>query len=173
MSHGPSADNPQTRGIADFVTSLTYEQIPAEVIARIKLLILDSLGCAMFGTGLPSGLRVFLLALAILDDIVGIIFIAVLFADDVDVALLAAALLTVVVFGALSRQLEARFVQHILQSGVLQLPVPSVGRGQIDRPSAVDTADVERHLAAVRLARQRQHLLSLAEAHLQPGRCIG
>ncbi len=41
MSHGPSADNPQTRGIADFVAGLAYEQIPAEVIARIKLLILD------------------------------------------------------------------------------------------------------------------------------------
>ncbi|MDR2999260.1 MAG: Na+/H+ antiporter NhaA, partial [Microbacterium sp.] len=32
---------------------------------------------AMFGRGLPSGVRVFLLALAILDDIIGIIFIAV------------------------------------------------------------------------------------------------
>jgi aconitate decarboxylase len=53
MSHGPSTDNPQTRGIADFVAGLAYEQIPPEVIARIKLLILDSLGCAMFGTGLP------------------------------------------------------------------------------------------------------------------------
>ncbi len=53
MSHGAGADNPQTRGIADFVAGLTYEQVPSEVIARLKLLILDSLGCAMFGTGLP------------------------------------------------------------------------------------------------------------------------
>ncbi|HEX5857698.1 MAG TPA: Na+/H+ antiporter NhaA [Microbacterium sp.] len=63
---------------------------------------------AVFGRGLPAGLRVFLLALAILDDIVGIVFIAVLFATDVDFALLAAALLTVVVFGALSRLLDTR-----------------------------------------------------------------
>ena len=36
---------------------------------------------AVFGKGLPASLRIFLLALAILDDIVGIIFIAVLFTD--------------------------------------------------------------------------------------------
>ena len=51
MSAG-AADNPYTRGIADFVAGLTYERIPAEVIARIKLLILDALGCAIFATGL-------------------------------------------------------------------------------------------------------------------------
>ena len=51
MSAG-AGDNPYTRGIADFVAGLTYERIPAEVIARIKLLILDALGCAIFATGL-------------------------------------------------------------------------------------------------------------------------
>src|SRR5262249_25866344 len=66
MSHDPGGDNPQTRGIAAFVAGLTYEQIPAEVIARIKLLILDSLGCAMFGTGLPWS-RILLTTLAGLD----------------------------------------------------------------------------------------------------------
>jgi 2-methylcitrate dehydratase PrpD len=38
--------------LADFVAGLRYEQIPGEVIARIKLLILDSLGCALFGAEL-------------------------------------------------------------------------------------------------------------------------
>ena len=66
MSHDPGGDNPQTRGIAAFVAGLTYEQIPAEVIARIKLLILDSLGCAMFGTGLPWS-QILLTTLAGLD----------------------------------------------------------------------------------------------------------
>jgi 2-methylcitrate dehydratase PrpD len=50
--HGP-APNTYTRGIADWVSGLSYEAIPAEVIARIKLLILDSLGCAVFGADLP------------------------------------------------------------------------------------------------------------------------
>ncbi len=43
-----------TRGIAGFVAGLRYEDIPAEVIARIKLLILDALGCAIFGAELES-----------------------------------------------------------------------------------------------------------------------
>lgn len=63
---------------------------------------------AVFGKGLPAGIRVFLLALAILDDIVGIVFIAVLFTDDVNVGMLALAAVTVVAFGILSRQLDTR-----------------------------------------------------------------
>src|SRR5262252_4589953 len=53
MSRGPGGGNPYTKGVAAFVAGLTYERIPAEVIARIKLLILDSLGCALYGTELP------------------------------------------------------------------------------------------------------------------------
>ena len=53
MSHAPGGDNPYTHGIAAFVAGLAYEAIPADVIARIKLLILDSLGCALYGTELP------------------------------------------------------------------------------------------------------------------------
>lgn len=60
---------------------------------------------AVFGKGLPSGIRIFLLALAILDDIVGIVFIAVLFTEGVNVLLLAVAAVAVVVFALLSRQL--------------------------------------------------------------------
>lgn len=63
---------------------------------------------AVFGRGLPSGVRIFLLALAILDDIVGIIFIAVLFTEGVDLGLLLAAAAAVVVFGFLSRKLDTR-----------------------------------------------------------------
>ena len=63
---------------------------------------------AVFGKGLPSGIRIFLLALAILDDIVGIVFIAVLFTDGVNLAMLALAALAVIVFGVLSRQLDSR-----------------------------------------------------------------
>ncbi|MET0673318.1 MAG: Na+/H+ antiporter NhaA [Microbacterium pygmaeum] len=63
---------------------------------------------AIFGKGLPAGIRIFLLALAILDDIVGIVFIAVLFTDGVNVAMLALAALAVIVFGVLSRLLGTR-----------------------------------------------------------------
>lgn len=63
---------------------------------------------AVFGRGLPSGVRVFLLALAILDDIVGIIFIAVLFARDLQWGLFLAGLVGVALFGLLSRYLRGR-----------------------------------------------------------------
>jgi aconitate decarboxylase len=47
-----AGDNPHTRAIAKFVSELKYEDIPAAVIGRIKLLILDSLGCALYGSDL-------------------------------------------------------------------------------------------------------------------------
>ncbi|MFP1601624.1 Na+/H+ antiporter NhaA [Microbacterium sp. 2216-1] len=58
---------------------------------------------AMFGKGLPTSVRVFLLALAILDDIIGIVFIAVLFAHDVNWVQLGLAAVGVIGFGVLSR----------------------------------------------------------------------
>lgn len=63
---------------------------------------------AVFGKGLPTAVRVFLLALAILDDIIGIIFIAVLFAHDLNWIYLVLAVVGVVVFGFLSRLLPVK-----------------------------------------------------------------
>src|SRR5262245_32349951 len=53
MSLGLGGENPYTQGVAAFIAGLAYERIPPEVIARVKLLILDSFGCALYGTGLP------------------------------------------------------------------------------------------------------------------------
>ena len=61
---------------------------------------------AVFGRGLPSAVRAFLLALAILDDIVGIVFIAVLFAHGLNLLLLVLGLVAVAVFAVLSRALR-------------------------------------------------------------------
>ncbi|HLQ91343.1 MAG TPA: MmgE/PrpD family protein [Xanthobacteraceae bacterium] len=52
MAEHTETDNLHTRRIAEFVSKLTYEQIPANVRERIKLLILDSLGCAIYGAKL-------------------------------------------------------------------------------------------------------------------------
>src|SRR5436190_1159559 len=52
MSDHSATDNIHTRRIADFVSQLSYEQIPKSVRERGKLLILDSLGCAIFGAKL-------------------------------------------------------------------------------------------------------------------------
>ena len=45
-------DNRYTRGLAEFGASLEYEAIPPEVRERLKLLILDALGCALYGAHL-------------------------------------------------------------------------------------------------------------------------
>ncbi len=61
---------------------------------------------AMFGRGLPSTLRVFLLALAVLDDLIAIVIIAVVFAHDTDFAALAGAVVVLVAFALLGRLLR-------------------------------------------------------------------
>ena len=63
---GAAGDNPYTRGIADFVAGLAYERIPGEVIERLKLLMLDAFGCALFGTGLEWS-RILMTTLARVD----------------------------------------------------------------------------------------------------------
>jgi len=52
MTAHSNSDNIHTRRIAGFVSQLGYEQIPDSVRERAKLLILDSLGCAIYGAGL-------------------------------------------------------------------------------------------------------------------------
>jgi 2-methylcitrate dehydratase PrpD len=58
--------NPYTRGIAEFVSALRHDAIPREVRERVKLLILDSLGCALYGAHL-RWCRILQRALAKLD----------------------------------------------------------------------------------------------------------
>ncbi|MCZ6743786.1 MAG: MmgE/PrpD family protein, partial [Alphaproteobacteria bacterium] len=53
MAHDSNRDNPHTRGVASFVANLVYDDIPREVRQRIKLLILDALGCGLYGAKLP------------------------------------------------------------------------------------------------------------------------
>ncbi|WP_376740533.1 Na+/H+ antiporter NhaA [Gordonia paraffinivorans] len=59
---------------------------------------------AIFGRGLPVPLRTFLLTLAVVDDLLGIIVIATFYTDEIDFAMLGAALAVIVVFGVLVRQ---------------------------------------------------------------------
>src|SRR5947209_3909045 len=53
MTEHIGTDNVHTRAMAEFVSALSYERIPQPVRERIKLLILDSLGCAIHGAHLP------------------------------------------------------------------------------------------------------------------------
>jgi 2-methylcitrate dehydratase PrpD len=52
-SEHSAASTTHTRAIAEFVAGLTYDAIPSEVRERIKLLILDGIGCGIYGAGQP------------------------------------------------------------------------------------------------------------------------
>lgn len=67
MGEHTPVDNLHTRRIAAFVAGLRFDDIPAEVRTRIKLLILDSLGCALYGADLPWT-RILKTTLAAVDD---------------------------------------------------------------------------------------------------------
>ncbi|KXT56476.1 Na+/H+ antiporter NhaA [Gordonia sp. LUNF6] len=54
---------------------------------------------AIFGAGLPSALRVFLMTLAVVDDLLGIIVIATVYTETIDFVMLAIGLVCVVAFG--------------------------------------------------------------------------
>jgi aconitate decarboxylase len=60
-------DNRYTRGLAEFGAGLKYEAIPPEVRERLKLLILDALGCALYGAHL-EWCRIVRSTLSSLDD---------------------------------------------------------------------------------------------------------
>jgi aconitate decarboxylase len=50
-----ATDSSPTRTLAEFVAGVSYRDIPSEVIAHIKLSLVDSFGCALFGSTLPWG----------------------------------------------------------------------------------------------------------------------
>ena len=52
-AHTPSLLPGATKTLAEFAANIQYEDIPAEVIARMKTSFLDSVGCCLFGATLP------------------------------------------------------------------------------------------------------------------------
>src|SRR4051812_39292244 len=53
-----------TRDLARFASGLRYEELPKEVVERIKLCVLDHIGCALYGATLPCTRKVAVLASA-------------------------------------------------------------------------------------------------------------
>ena len=64
---------------------------------------------ALFGRGLPRGLRLFLLTLAVVDDLLAIIVIALFYTDHVSVLTLVGALAVIAIFGAVTRTRHAHW----------------------------------------------------------------
>jgi len=51
--HGQGSDKPEyTKILASFAANLRYEDLPAEVVARMKTSMLDSIGCCLYGVTL-------------------------------------------------------------------------------------------------------------------------
>ena len=73
---------------------------------------------AVISTHLPSGLGTFLLALAVVDDLLAITIIAIFYTDQLDLAFLALAFLPIAAFGVL--------VQRRVRSGWLLIPLALV-----------------------------------------------
>lgn len=63
---------------------------------------------AVFGRWIPTRVRVFLLALAVLDDLIAILIIAFFFTSDADLAALGFAGIAIALFGAVSRLMKPR-----------------------------------------------------------------
>jgi Na+:H+ antiporter, NhaA family len=63
---------------------------------------------AVFGAFIPTRVRVFLLALAVLDDLIAIIIIAFFFTDDADLSFIGLAGIAIALFGAVSRIMKPR-----------------------------------------------------------------
>ncbi|MFF2387469.1 Na+/H+ antiporter NhaA [Agromyces sp. NPDC058104] len=63
---------------------------------------------AVFGTWIPTRVRVFLLALAVLDDLIAILIIAFFFTNDADLASIGFAGIAIALFGAVSRVMKPR-----------------------------------------------------------------
>ena len=63
---------------------------------------------AVFGRFIPTRVRVFLLALAVLDDLIAILIIAFFFTADASMAYIGLGAITIALFGAVSRMLKPR-----------------------------------------------------------------
>lgn len=78
---------------------------------------------AVFGRGLPRRIRIFLLALAVLDDLIAIIIIALFFTANPNLIELGTALITVTLFGVLSRKLRSTKTQWPIALALVALAV--------------------------------------------------
>ena len=65
MSSGkpPLLEN-ATRDLARFASAIQFSDLPKEVVERIKLSVLDHIGCALYGATLPWTKKVAALAMA-------------------------------------------------------------------------------------------------------------
>src|SRR5712692_2277605 len=50
-------DEQYTRGVAEFIADVKFEDIPQDVVETMKLLVLDTIGAGLLGAGMPWSIR--------------------------------------------------------------------------------------------------------------------
>lgn len=78
---------------------------------------------ALIGSHLPSALRLFLLTLAVVDDLIAISIIALFYTEEVNFAMLTLALVPLAIYGVLAHRFRAWFERHRLAAWLVLLPL--------------------------------------------------
>ncbi len=78
---------------------------------------------AIIGSHLPSALRIFLLTLAVVDDLIAIAIIAIFYTDEIEVVPLIFALVTIALYGALAQRYRQFFHLRPTAAWLILLPI--------------------------------------------------
>ncbi|WP_298866120.1 Na+/H+ antiporter NhaA [uncultured Microbacterium sp.] len=78
---------------------------------------------ALVGSHLPSPLRVFLLTLAVVDDLIAILIIAVFYTSEIDVLMLVIAVTVIAMYGFLAQRYRAFFREKAFAAWLILLPL--------------------------------------------------
>ncbi|MDQ1123654.1 Na+/H+ antiporter NhaA [Microbacterium trichothecenolyticum] len=78
---------------------------------------------ALVGSHLPGPLRIFLLTLAVVDDLIAIAIIAIFYTSDISVLPLAVFAVLVAIYGAIAHRGRAWFARHACGAWVVLLPI--------------------------------------------------
>ncbi|MGO2747442.1 Na+/H+ antiporter NhaA, partial [Microbacterium sp.] len=78
---------------------------------------------ALIGSHLPSPLRVFLLTLAVVDDLIAIFIIAVFYTTDIDMIALLIAVALIAVYGVLAQRYRTFFRERAFAAWLILLPL--------------------------------------------------
>ncbi|WP_309129842.1 Na+/H+ antiporter NhaA [Microbacterium sp.] len=78
---------------------------------------------ALVGSHLPSPLRVFLLTLAVVDDLIAIVIIAVFYTADIDLIPLLLAIVFIAVYGVLAQRYRELFHNRAFAAWIILLPI--------------------------------------------------
>ena len=81
---------------------------------------------ALIGSRLPSALRIFLLTLAVVDDLIAIGIIAIFYTDHISFVPFGLALVTIAVYGIIAQRHRALFGRNRLAAWLILLPIGAI-----------------------------------------------